>query len=50
MIIQFLATLPAEMEKPRHDGCNSFQVLRHVVVPVILPAIIPWRCSSSCGA
>ena len=41
MIIQFMRTLPPEMEEAAvMDGCNSFQVLTHVVVPVIMPAII----------
>ena len=41
MIIQFMRTLPAEMEEAAvMDGCNSFQVLTHVVVPVIMPAIV----------
>ena len=41
MIIQFMRTLPAEMEEAAvMDGCNSFQVLTQVVVPVIMPAII----------
>ena len=41
MIIQFMRTLPAEMEEAAvMDGCNSLQVLTHVMVPVILPAII----------
>ena len=41
MIIQFMRTLPPEMEEAAvMDGCNSLQVLWHVVVPVILPAII----------
>jgi oligogalacturonide transport system permease protein len=41
MIIQFMRSFPAEMEEAAvMDGCNSLQVLWHVVVPVIMPAII----------
>jgi hypothetical protein len=41
MIIQFMRSFPVEMEEAAvMDGCNSLQVLWHVVVPVILPAII----------
>ena len=41
MIIQFMRSLPAEMEEAAvMDGCNSLQVLAYVVVPVITPAII----------
>ena len=41
MIIQFMRSFPAEMEEAAMmDGCSSLQVLWHVVVPVILPAIV----------
>ena len=41
MIIQFMRSFPVEMEEAAvMDGCNSLQVLWHVVVPVIMPAII----------
>jgi oligogalacturonide transport system permease protein len=41
MIIQFMRSFPREMEEAAvMDGCNSFQVLWHVVVPVIMPAIV----------
>jgi oligogalacturonide transport system permease protein len=41
LIVQFLRSFPPEMEEAAViDGCNSLQVLWHVVVPVILPAII----------
>ena len=41
MIIQFMRTLPAEMEEAAvMDGCNSLQVLFYVVMPVIMPAVI----------
>jgi oligogalacturonide transport system permease protein len=41
MIIQFMRSFPREMEEAAvMDGCNSLQVLWHVVVPVIMPAII----------
>lgn len=41
MIVQFLRGFPPDMEEAAViDGCNSLQVLWHVVVPVIMPAII----------
>lgn len=41
MIIQFMRSFPAEMEEAAvMDGCSSLQVLWHVVVPVIMPAIV----------
>lgn len=41
MLVQFLRGVPQDMEEAAMiDGCNSFQVLWHVVVPVIRPAII----------
>jgi len=41
MLIQFLRGIPTDMEEAAMiDGCNSYQVLWHVVVPVIRPAII----------
>jgi oligogalacturonide transport system permease protein len=41
MIVQFMRSFPPEMEEAAViDGCNSLQVLWHVVVPVILPALI----------
>ncbi|MFV3126057.1 carbohydrate ABC transporter permease [Niveispirillum sp. KHB5.9] len=41
MVVQFLRGIPPDMEEAAViDGCNSVQVLWHVVVPVIMPAII----------
>ncbi|MBD1572653.1 carbohydrate ABC transporter permease [Vibrio sp. S17_S38] len=41
MLVQFLRGIPTDMEEAAMiDGCNSLQVLWHVVVPVIRPAII----------
>lgn len=41
LLVQFLRSVPAEMEEAAlMDGCNSFQVLLHVVLPVIMPAVI----------
>ena len=41
LIVQFMRSFPPEMEEAAViDGCNSLQVLWHVVVPVIMPAII----------
>jgi len=39
--VQFMRGVPAEMEEAAvMDGCNSFQVLLYVLVPVILPALL----------
>ncbi|SHO55954.1 carbohydrate ABC transporter permease [Vibrio quintilis] len=41
MLVQFLRGVPTDMEEAAMiDGCNSFQVLWYVIVPVIRPAII----------
>jgi oligogalacturonide transport system permease protein len=41
MIIQFMRSLPPELEEAALiDGCNSLQILWHVLVPMLLPAII----------
>lgn len=41
MVVQFLRGIPPDMEEAAViDGCNSVQVLWHVVVPVIMPAVI----------
>ena len=41
MLVQFLRGVPTDMEEAAMiDGCNSLQVLWHVVVPVIRPAIL----------
>lgn len=41
MVVQFMRGFPPDMEEAAViDGCNSLQVLWHVVVPVIMPAII----------
>ncbi|HHH0379517.1 TPA: carbohydrate ABC transporter permease [Yersinia enterocolitica] len=41
MLIQFLRGVPRDMEEAAQiDGCNSFQVLWYVVVPILKPAII----------
>ena len=41
MIVQFMRSLPPDMEEAAViDGCNSLQVLWHVVVPMIMPAVI----------
>jgi oligogalacturonide transport system permease protein len=41
MLVQFLRGIPTDMEEAAMiDGCNSFQVLWYVIVPVIRPAII----------
>jgi oligogalacturonide transport system permease protein len=41
MVIQFMRSLPPELEEAAViDGCNSLQILWHVLVPMLLPAII----------
>jgi oligogalacturonide transport system permease protein len=41
MLVQFLRGIPTDMEEAAMiDGCNSFQVLWYVIVPIIRPAII----------
>ncbi|AJQ93206.1 carbohydrate ABC transporter permease [Gynuella sunshinyii] len=41
MLIQFLRGLPTDMEEAAMiDGCNSFQLLIYIVVPILKPAII----------
>lgn len=41
MLIQFLRGVPRDMEEAAQiDGCNSFQILWYIVVPVLKPAII----------
>lgn len=41
MLIQFLRGVPRDMEEAAQiDGCNSFQVLWYILVPVLKPAII----------
>ena len=41
LVVQFMRSFPPEMEEAAViDGCNSLQVLWHIVVPVIMPAII----------
>lgn len=41
LIVQFMRSFPPEMEEAAViDGCNSLQVLWHIVVPVIMPAVI----------
>jgi oligogalacturonide transport system permease protein len=41
MLIQFLRGLPTDMEEAAQiDGCNSYQLLWYIVVPMLKPAII----------
>ena len=41
MLIQFLRGLPKDLEEAAViDGCNSFQVLIYVLIPMLKPAII----------
>ncbi len=41
MLIQFLRGVPKELEEAAEiDGCNSFQTLIKIIVPMIMPAIV----------
>ena len=41
MLVQFMRSLSKEMEEAAElDGCNSFQRLLYIVVPVVKPAIV----------
>lgn len=41
ILVGFLRTMPKEIEEAAIiDGCKDFQVLRYVLVPAILPAIV----------
>jgi oligogalacturonide transport system permease protein len=41
MLVQFLRGIPRDMEEAAQiDGCNALQLLWHIVVPLLKPAII----------
>ena len=41
MIIQFMRTIPRELDEAAvMDGCNDFQILWKIIVPVIKPILI----------
>ncbi|MTM83532.1 ABC transporter permease subunit [Turicibacter sanguinis] len=41
MLIQFMRTIPNELdEAAKMDGCNSFQTLVHILIPVMKPTIV----------
>ena len=41
MLVQFLRGLPIELEEAaKIDGCNSFQTLIYILVPILKPALI----------
>ncbi len=41
MLVQFLRGVPHELEEAAAiDGCNSFQTLIQIIVPMIMPAIV----------
>lgn len=41
MLVQFLRGIPRDMEEAAQiDGCNAFQLLWHIIVPLLKPAII----------
>ncbi len=40
MLIQFLRGVPCELdESAKMDGCNSFQILIHILLPILKPAV-----------
>jgi len=40
MVVQFLRGIPQDMEEAAQiDGCNSFQVLWHIIIPLLRPAM-----------
>lgn len=40
MIIQFLRGVPSELdESAKMDGCNSFKILIHILLPILKPAV-----------
>lgn len=41
MLVQFLRGIPTELdESARLDGCNSFQILIYILLPLLVPALI----------
>ena len=41
MLVQFLRSIPRDMEEAAQiDGCNALQLLWHIIVPLLKPAII----------
>lgn len=41
MMVQFLRGLPLDLdESARLDGCNSFQILVFIIIPLLVPALI----------
>lgn len=41
MIIQFMRTIPRELDEAAvMDGCNEFQILFKIIIPVIKPILI----------
>jgi oligogalacturonide transport system permease protein len=41
MLVQFLRAIPRDMEEAGMiDGCNSLQLLFHIIIPMLKPAII----------
>jgi len=41
MLVQFLRGIPRDMEEAAMiDGCNPLQLLIHIIVPLLKPAIV----------
>ena len=41
LLVQFLRAIPRDMEEAAQiDGCNSWQLLRYILIPLLKPAII----------
>lgn len=57
MLVQFMRNIPREMDEAAEiDGCNSFQTLTKVIVPMLSPAMVScalfqfmWSCNDFMG-
>lgn len=57
MLVQFMRNIPREMDEAAAiDGCNSFQTLTKVIVPMLSPAMVScalfqfmWSCNDFMG-
>jgi multiple sugar transport system permease protein len=51
MLRQFFSSIPRELEEAaRMDGANSLQVIRHVILPLSVPALVTLGVFSFMGA
>lgn len=50
IVAGFLRTIPRELEEAAElDGCNDFQLIFHVMMPIIKPALVTVGIFSFCG-